>query len=407
VDIKRNFSMALALGGLVGAGSLVGCKTPIGGGLGLFNKDDASVASSSPDVGRQKYDLLAKEFGAGGAPTRGMGGVADTDEGFLASRWKKATAAVSSAFASKPQPATDDPTSLSSKPGKIGAEPHIAAARLLENQNKLPEALEQYERALKTEPNNLTALVSLARLHDRQGKGPLALEVYERAIKAHPKSALVHNDMGLCFARQQQWPRATQSLNQAIALQPANPKYRNNLATVLVEMGRADEALKQLTAVNPPAVAHYNLAYLLAQKGQQDLAIAHLQQAVARDPNLGPAQDMLAQLSGAGAEATPPTQPDPRLAAQQISTPLYRTGPAPEQPAQQPTTQPPTTQPPTTQPPVQSIYGGGSSYSISDEASSTHPSGSSTPVYGGTSWGSPQEASPAPVSGIEPLPPVE
>src|SRR5688572_1864993 len=42
VDIKRNFSMALALGGLVGAGSLVGCKTPIGGGLGLFNKDDAS-----------------------------------------------------------------------------------------------------------------------------------------------------------------------------------------------------------------------------------------------------------------------------------------------------------------------------------------------------------------------------
>ena len=405
MDIKRNVSLALALGGLVGAGGLVGCKTPIGGGPGLFSRDDSSAASSSPDVGRQQYDLLAKGFGGGNAPSRGMGGVADNEEGFLASRWKKTTAAVSSAFAGKPKQVTDDPTSLTSKPGKIGAEPHIAAARLLENQNKLPEAQEQYERALKSEPNNLTALVSLARLHDRQGRGQMAVEIYQRAIKAHPKSALVHNDMGLCFARQQQWPRATESLNQAIALQPANPKYRNNLATVMVEMGRADEALKQLTAVNPPAVAHYNLAYLLQQKGQQQLAIAHLQQAVARDPTLGPAQDMLAQLSGASlppAQATqtaPAMQPDPRLAAQQISAPLYRTGPELQSPGQQPTTQPP----------AHSIYGGGTSYSISDDIGPVQPSApSGAAIYGGgTTWGTDQEASPAPVSGIEPLPPVE
>jgi hypothetical protein len=140
--------------------------------------------------------------------------------------------------------------------------------------------------------------------------------------------------MGLCFARQQQWPRATESLNHAIALQPANPKYRNNLATVLVEMGRTEEALKQLTAVNPPAVAHYNMAYLLEQKGQPNLAIGHLQQAVARDPNLGPAHEMLARLSGGAvqpAQTTPPTGADPRLVAQPVSAPLYRTGPLPQQ----------------------------------------------------------------------------
>ena len=35
--------------------------------------------------------------------------------------------------------------------------------------------------------------------------------------------------------------------------------YRNNLATVLVETGRMDEAWSQFAALNTPAVAHYNL----------------------------------------------------------------------------------------------------------------------------------------------------
>jgi hypothetical protein len=63
-------------------------------------------------------------------------------------------------------------------------------------------------------------------------------------------------------------------------------------------VGRYDDALRELTALNTTAVAHYNLAHLLEQKNQRQLAVQHLQQAVALDSSLIPAQDMLAQLKG-------------------------------------------------------------------------------------------------------------
>ena len=396
VKISRQVSVALVLGAILGGG-LAGCKSPMGG-LAFWNKDEGSIASSSPDMGRQKYEGLAKEFGGGKQGAVALGGQAPEPEGLLASSWHKTTAAVSSAFTMKPKVETDDPTKLDSKTGKIGAEPFLAAGRLLENQNKLAEAQSKYEQALKASPNDLTALVSLARLHDRQGNSQQAVALYQQAIKAHPRTALVHNDLGLCFARQQQWQRAVESLNGAIALQPANAKYRNNLATVMIEMGRPQDAFKQLAAVNSEAVAHYNLAWLLSQKGHKDQAISHLQQAVAKDATLGPAHEMLAELmGGSGAQPASAPQPELRIAAQAVSAP-YRPQ-APQQPAvQQPITEPA---------PRASVYGGGGDYTISDDVGPIQ-SASPAPAYGGqTNWGSEADATPAPVSGIEPLPPLE
>ena len=149
---------------------------------------------------------------------------------------------------------------------------------------------------MESEPSDLVAPVSLARLHDRQGNKPKALEAYHRAAKAHPGNALVHNDVGLFFARQKQWQPAADSLAKAIALQPANAKYRNNLATILVELDRPVDALAQLAAVHPEAAAHYNLASMLKNKGQTDLAAQHLQQCLDIDPSLGDARELLAQL---------------------------------------------------------------------------------------------------------------
>src|SRR5205814_9459034 len=58
---------------------------------------------------------------------------------------------------------------------------------------------------------------------------------------------------------------------------------------------------EQLAAINSPAVAHYNLAFLLQQKGQRPDAIKHLRDAISLDPALTPAHEMLSQLSGSTA----------------------------------------------------------------------------------------------------------
>jgi tetratricopeptide (TPR) repeat protein len=123
-----------------------------------------------------------------------------------------------------------------------------------------------------------------------------------KAAQLYPAEALIHNDLGLCFRRQRELEKSIVALQKAVQIAPDNAKYRNNLAAALVDVGRTDEAFKQLAAQNPPAVAHYNLAHLLEQKSQRDQAVQHLQQAVAMDPSLTAARDMLAQLTG-----TPPT----------------------------------------------------------------------------------------------------
>jgi cytochrome c-type biogenesis protein CcmH/NrfG len=412
VSIKRQLSVAL----LVGVGStLVGCKTPMGSGLAFWKNDDTSLASSAPDTGRQKYENLSKEFGGASTPSGGLGSQpTPSDDGPVVSTWNKTTGAIAAAFATKPKVESADPTSLTSKTGKLGPDVYVARGRLYESQDKPIEAIANYEKALSVAPNDVGALVSLARLHDRRGNSAKAVEIYHKALKAHPKSALVHNDLGLCYARQKQFQRATESLNKAIALQPGNPKYRNNMATVMVELGRTDEAYKQLAAVNGEAVAHFNLAYLLDQKGQSGPAVQQLQLAIAKDPTLAPAQEMLAQLTGQQPQSGPAGES--RLAAQPVSTPIYRPADVPwqpsaaQQPASQPSIQAPYATSPSDQTPAQ-VSGSGGSYTISDDIGPIPPG----PATGYTDWGAP---APAPTSGgpaaesptysgVEPLPPIE
>ena len=226
-----------------------------------------------------------------------------SDDNFFMASWKKTTAAVGGAFgssttkAANPMP-EDDPLRLDRQPKKINADVYVSAARLLENQGKYDEAELKYQDALKSSPEDENALVGLARLYDRQGQAMKATEVYHRALKAHPQSGLVCNDLGLCYRRQRQLDKSLQLFSRAVELQPENTKYRNNLAAALVDSGRPDEAIKQLTKHCSPAVAHYNVGYLLSQKGQKAEAARHLQQAISLDPGMTPAREMLASLGG-------------------------------------------------------------------------------------------------------------
>lgn len=325
MNLKRKLALAALLGAGVG---LTGCQSPSSGGMAFWKKDgNSDFASASPDVGKQKYDGLAKEFGKPPART-GLGGQqAAADENFLTASWKKTTGAVSGAFTPKSSGAdAADPLRLDQPTRKMGPEVHVGAAQLLENQSKWVEAEAQYQKALKLAPNDLSTLIGLARLHDRQGHTQQALEFYHQAVKAHPTSAMAFNDLGLCYNRQRQSDSALAAMSRAVELSPNNPKYRNNLAAVLVETGRVDEAVQKLSQGAAPAVAHYNVGYLLQQRGQSENAARQIQQALALDPGLTPARDLLAQLSGGNAIAQSPAPPAAQPAA---AAPAYQTAQRP------------------------------------------------------------------------------
>ena len=65
----------------------------------------------------------------------------------------------------------------------------------------------------------------------------------------------------MCYARNGDPESALTALGNAGTAQPLDPLYRNNLAAVLVDLQRYDEALRHLAAVHPPSVTHSILAF--------------------------------------------------------------------------------------------------------------------------------------------------
>ncbi len=184
--------------------------------------------------------------------------------------------------------------------------------QLAESQGQGDKALESYKKALAAEPNNAGALVSMARYYDRKGDSKQAIEYFQKAASTIPTTLPCTTTWGWPIPKQAILPQPATVLNKAISLNGKEVRYRNNLATLLVENGQADEAVKQLQQVLPPAVAHYNVAYLHFTKQNIPAAQQQLQVALQIDPNLAEARALYSQLgcgqaiAGAQARIKPP-----------------------------------------------------------------------------------------------------
>lgn len=220
----------------------------------------------------------------------------------IGSAVKKATTSVTGALALKPKVVkAADPVALSSMPDKINADVFYQAGQLAESKGNSATAIKQYTRALEVDARHLPSLISLARLHDRENKFTEAERLYRQAIEAEPENAMAYNDLGLCLARHDRDEEAIVALRHAVSLEPDRALYRNNLATVLVDLGRVQEAWNELSGAHAPAVAHYNLGYLLYEKGDRAQAREQLLLACQSDSGLTQAHDMLARLDDTAA----------------------------------------------------------------------------------------------------------
>jgi tetratricopeptide (TPR) repeat protein len=232
-----------------------------------------------------------------GAVRQTSGSIIEAPLKALSSGVKTGAEMVSGAF-SPPVQEANDPTSLAVK-SKPTPELYLAMARLAEQSGRFEEADQHYRQALKSAPKDLSVLIGYARMKDRQDRLEEAVELYQQAAKAHPDNAVVYNDLGLCLARRKQMPEAVAALERATQLDARQLLYRNNVATVLVELGDVDAAYTHLAAVHPPAVAYYNVGYLLHKKGQNQAAASLFAQALKVDPSLEPARLWLNRLNAA------------------------------------------------------------------------------------------------------------
>jgi len=194
-------------------------------------------------------------------------------------------------------PAQLDPISLEFASGPPNAKFYVSMAKISDKGGNAQQAKLLYQKAETLEPNYLPALLGLARLEDRQGHLDQAIQVYQKAITAHPQDTTALNDLAICYARKNQLETSLDLLEQAVRLKPDKPLYRNNIAKVLTELNRPEEALVHLAVVHPPAIAHYNLGVLLAQRGRKEEATRYLAMATDIDPKMQAARLLLGQLN--------------------------------------------------------------------------------------------------------------
>jgi tetratricopeptide (TPR) repeat protein len=215
----------------------------------------------------------------------------------------------------QPTPQYTDSIALSNPVGAPTPELLISMAQMSERQGNIPQARQHFGQALTMWPGHADVLRAAARMEDRLGELAMAENLYQQAVTAHPHHAGALNDLGLCLARQGKLEASVQVIEQAIHIHPDKPLYRNNAATVLVEMRQDQRALGHLSAVHGGAEANYNLGQLLVERGRASEAAPYFQVAVAHNPQLQEAHAALAKVQGnatAGAVATaaqPPVTP--------------------------------------------------------------------------------------------------
>jgi tetratricopeptide (TPR) repeat protein len=173
---------------------------------------------------------------------------------------------------------------------------------------RLPDAIAQYRAAVASKPDYAEAHYNLGNALARvPGRLPEAIAEYRRALEIEPDDARANNNLGLALTQSGQAAEAIRAYRAALRADPDLAEAHNNLGNALVQSaGSVDEAIGEYEAAiraEPRyAEAHNNLGVALASGGRLREAIAQFEDALKIQPDYEQARS---NLRDALAEARP------------------------------------------------------------------------------------------------------
>ncbi len=174
----------------------------------------------------------------------------------------------------------------------LALDPHyipaaMALARLLQNEQKADQAIGVLEKALgnRSAPE---ARLQLGRLLIGSGRTDEAIAQFQRIVKDDPDHAPAHLELGLAFRRHGDVAGSVKCFRRALALDPKDPGVKLHLGVSLAQDGNLEEARTFLEGAvkDAPhwAQARYNLGVLLAMQRELQAAAREFAEAVRLDP---------------------------------------------------------------------------------------------------------------------------
>ncbi len=131
----------------------------------------------------------------------------------------------------------------------------------------------------------------------RRGKYQEAESHFRKALQLGRPTPDLLNDMGYAYYLQGELRKAEYMHREALALDPSHAGANNNLGLVLGEQGRFQESLAAFKRTVTDAEAYANLAYVHAQLGDLDEAVAHYSHALTLDKELSRAAKAMVQVA--------------------------------------------------------------------------------------------------------------
>ena len=111
-------------------------------------------------------------------------------------------------------------------------------------QGRMADALQEYQKVLDLQPDNIQALFATSWLHHQNGNPQDAVTAYKRIIKLQPGNAEALNALGAIYHEYGGIPQAVNCYREAIRLKPDFIEAHNNLGGALQRLYLTDEAVK-------------------------------------------------------------------------------------------------------------------------------------------------------------------
>ncbi len=173
----------------------------------------------------------------------------------------------------------------------LKADPNLTAAELnkgiaLLNLQKLPEAEAALTDAAAKEPSNPRAWYNLGLLRRSEGKPGEAIEAFQRVLKIDPNDPDTHYFLGTMYSQLQQYPEAIAQFEAVLRLQPLHASAQFGLARALQRSGNADAAREHLQTFEHLTKANLSSPMTLTYGEQGRYSTAQV--IITQEPKVGP-----------------------------------------------------------------------------------------------------------------------
>jgi tetratricopeptide (TPR) repeat protein len=174
---------------------------------------------------------------------------------------------------------------------------HVNLANALAARSKLDKAQTHFEAALRLEPGSAEFHSAYAYLLERLGRPDAAGAEYEKAVRAGPKLGRILYNYGAFLDKQGKIDEAIEQYQRALQADPKLADAHSELATALFgkgDLAHAEAHYLEATRLDPKrADVHSNLGSLLLREGRVSQAIVELEEALRLDPRLKEAEENL------------------------------------------------------------------------------------------------------------------